>query len=63
MTTLLEIRDRYLDEEQKAKAALLLGHITEGEYQEISERRQLVEAAVQEIMEWQQAWLDSLRRE
>lgn len=62
MKALLEIRDRYLHQEQAAKAALILGHITEGEYREISERRQLAEAAVQEILNWQQAWLESLQR-
>lgn len=59
----LEIRDEYLRQERTAKVALLLGYITEGEYQEALERRQLAEAALQEVLEWQRAWLNSLREE
>lgn len=63
MEKLLEIRDKYLLQEKTAKVALLLGYITAREYQEILERRKLAEAAIQEILDWQRCWLNSLRKE
>ena len=63
MKELLKIRDNYLLQEKTAKVAQLLGYITEGEYREALKRRQLTEAAILEIQDWQKVWLNSLRKE